>query len=200
MAAAAESQRKLFRLSSGRHLCYYLWSAPEWFTGAAGRAQHCQPDHPPLQPWASKHSSDNVPLTCNTATRADHPAANEAAKLARDAIVPPSCSSPSSRCWRAANVVYFHGWPSHGEEAALFQPAAAAAGVHLLAFDRPGVGGSCPDPGAALSSGQSAASWCHRPRAHTRGLVEPPRGLLRGRAQCAAAVFRHAVEGTKGGT
>lgn len=40
-------------------------------------------------------------------------------------------------------VVYAHGWPSSAlEAAAAASPAAAAEGLTLVAWDRPGVGGS----------------------------------------------------------
>jgi hypothetical protein len=52
----------------------------------------------------------------------------------------------------AANVLYHHGWPSSAREAELLQAAAFAAGVQLLSFDRPGVGGSCYHAAMSFSS------------------------------------------------
>ncbi|GBF99651.1 hypothetical protein Rsub_12588 [Raphidocelis subcapitata] len=41
-------------------------------------------------------------------------------------------------------AVYYHGWPSSLQEAAVLNAPAAVAGVRLVAFDRPGVGGTSP--------------------------------------------------------
>jgi pimeloyl-ACP methyl ester carboxylesterase len=47
-------------------------------------------------------------------------------------------------------VFYFHGWPSCRIEGRLIHSAATAAGVRLLAVDRPGFGLSDPRPGLSL--------------------------------------------------
>lgn len=47
-------------------------------------------------------------------------------------------------------VLFFHGLPGSRLQAALLHAPAAAAGVTLLAFDRPGFGGSSPQPGASI--------------------------------------------------
>ncbi len=48
-------------------------------------------------------------------------------------------------------VLYCHGFPSSGREAALLHPAALALGLRLIAPDRPGFGGSDDQPGRQLS-------------------------------------------------
>lgn len=47
-------------------------------------------------------------------------------------------------------MLYFHGVPSDHREGRLFADAARRHGVRLLAFDRPGVGGSDPRPNRQL--------------------------------------------------
>jgi pimeloyl-ACP methyl ester carboxylesterase len=44
----------------------------------------------------------------------------------------------------AATAIYHHGWPSSLQEAAVLNAAAAVAAVRVVAFDRPGVGGTSP--------------------------------------------------------
>jgi pimeloyl-ACP methyl ester carboxylesterase len=48
-------------------------------------------------------------------------------------------------------VFYFHGWPGSRLEVELLAPAALAAGLSLIAVDRPGYGGSSFKPGRALA-------------------------------------------------
>jgi pimeloyl-ACP methyl ester carboxylesterase len=43
-------------------------------------------------------------------------------------------------------VVFFHGWPSAASQSLVFDRAAHAAGVRLIAPNRPGIGRSAPDP------------------------------------------------------
>lgn len=47
-------------------------------------------------------------------------------------------------------LFYFHGWPGSSSEASLYAEAASRAGVRIFAFDRPGMGGSDPQPGRTL--------------------------------------------------
>lgn len=49
-----------------------------------------------------------------------------------------------------APLFYFHGWPGSSSEASLYAEAADAAGVRIFAFDRPGMGGSDPQPRRTL--------------------------------------------------
>jgi pimeloyl-ACP methyl ester carboxylesterase len=46
-------------------------------------------------------------------------------------------------------LIYHHGWPSSASEARFVAGAAAEHGLRLVAFDRPGVGGSDHHPGRA---------------------------------------------------
>jgi pimeloyl-ACP methyl ester carboxylesterase len=60
-------------------------------------------------------------------------------------------------------VLYMHGTPDSRLARHPADSIAAAAGVRLLAFDRPGVGGSDPDPGATpLSVADDAVAVLHR--------------------------------------
>jgi pimeloyl-ACP methyl ester carboxylesterase len=43
-------------------------------------------------------------------------------------------------------VMFFHGWPSAASQSLVFDAAARAAGVRLIAANRPGIGRSAPDP------------------------------------------------------
>lgn len=45
---------------------------------------------------------------------------------------------------------FFHGWPGSRLDFAANAAAAAAAGVRVIAVDRPGIGGSDPQPGRAV--------------------------------------------------
>jgi pimeloyl-ACP methyl ester carboxylesterase len=45
-----------------------------------------------------------------------------------------------------ATLIYHHGWPSSAQEAIVCAEAAARQGLALVAFDRPGIGGSSYHP------------------------------------------------------
>lgn len=51
---------------------------------------------------------------------------------------------------QGAPVLYFHGWPGAGIEVAFAHAAARRLGVRLLGLDRPGMGGSDPQPERTL--------------------------------------------------
>lgn len=48
-------------------------------------------------------------------------------------------------------VFYFHGWPGSSSEGSLYADAAQDAGVRVFAVDRPGIGGSDPQPERTLT-------------------------------------------------
>jgi pimeloyl-ACP methyl ester carboxylesterase len=52
-----------------------------------------------------------------------------------------------------ATLVYHHGWPSSAQEAIVCADAAARQGLAVVAFDRPGIGGSSYHPGATREGG-----------------------------------------------
>jgi pimeloyl-ACP methyl ester carboxylesterase len=49
-----------------------------------------------------------------------------------------------------APAFFFHGWPGSRLDFAPNHPAAAAAGLQVIAVDRPGIGGSDPQPGRTV--------------------------------------------------
>jgi pimeloyl-ACP methyl ester carboxylesterase len=49
-----------------------------------------------------------------------------------------------------APAFFFHGWPGSRLDFAPNHAAAAAAGLHVIAVDRPGIGGSDPKPGRTV--------------------------------------------------
>lgn len=59
-------------------------------------------------------------------------------------------------------VVYFHGTPSSRLEAAFADDVCAELGVRLVAFDRPGYGGSTPQPFGLVSVADATAALADR--------------------------------------
>ncbi len=47
-------------------------------------------------------------------------------------------------------VFFFHGWPGEGHQGSLIHEAACAQGVRIIAPNRPGIGGSSPQPDRSL--------------------------------------------------
>lgn len=117
-------------------------------------------------------------------------AASPAAAASPPAQAPPSqhaASVSAVASTAAANptaasttLIYHHGWPSSAQEASFTAAAAADLGIQVVAFDRPGVGGSSYHPGVlwwqfflieTLCVFSAATNACARKRKAGRILV-----------------------------
>jgi pimeloyl-ACP methyl ester carboxylesterase len=63
-------------------------------------------------------------------------------QLAYTAIGAPAHAAQST-------MIYHHGWPSSAQEALVCADTAAAHGLRIIAFDRPGIGSSSYTPGGS---------------------------------------------------
>lgn len=106
---------------------------------------------------SSKRAALNTPHAAAMPARQSLLSLRDGRALAYLQLGPPASSSG------APALIYHHGWPSSAAEAeAVCGAAAGRLGLHVIAFDRPGVGGSSwhPCAHAAGADGLRAPAAC----------------------------------------